>query len=501
MAVSGLWGLARDSSMGNDEIATRYAALLSLRQLAHLLRNVDAVHGLYYLLMHGWVALGTSPAVLRVPSVISMTAAAALIVIIGRRLTGSAWAGLFAGLIMVLTPDITYFAQTARSYALVFLCVLCSTLALLRALEAEAGTGPGARISRWWLAYAALVTLGGYLNELSLLVLAAHAVTVLLARYGRRALVHWAAASAGVAVLVTPLLVISSREDRAVSWIARPHLSDLWALGHQYFGSTTAAALLVLLCAVAAVLPARGAPSQPPGGAAAATGAQPQAPWWRSGGVSLPSVAAPLLVLPGAILIAESLLARPFFVERYVLYSEAGAALLAGAGIYRIGRWLSGAADRRALLWVPGAVVCLSALLLQLGPQQLIRTPDSRLFDYGGPARYVGAHARYGDGVLFINTFFRKARLGYPQDFRKTSDFAMAVSPPQAGNFNGRNKPFVLIRPLMLEHRRIWVVGRMPSAQLASLPIRAESLVLEHHFALVTERQFRGIVVTLWLRR
>jgi mannosyltransferase len=212
-------------------------------------------------------------------------------------------------------------------------------------------------------------------------------------------------------------------------------------------------------------------------------------------------VAAPLLVLPGAILIAESLLARPFFVERYVLYSEAGAALLAGAGIYRIGRWLSGAADRRALLWVPGAVVCLSALLLQLGPQQLIRTPDSRLFDYGGPARYVGAHARYGDGVLFINTFFRKARLGYPQDFRKTSDFAMAVSPPQAGNFNGRNKPFVLIRPLMLEHRRIWVVGRMPSAQLASPPIRAESLVLEHHFALVTERQFRGIVVTLWLRR
>src|SRR5215470_6630035 len=35
MAVLGLWGLARDSSMGNDEVATRWAALLSLRELAH----------------------------------------------------------------------------------------------------------------------------------------------------------------------------------------------------------------------------------------------------------------------------------------------------------------------------------------------------------------------------------------------------------------------------------------------------------------------------------
>ena len=105
MLVLGWWGIARDNSMGNDEVATRWAALLPLRELAHLLGNVDAVHGLYYLLMHGWVALGSSPAVLRIPSVIAMAVAAVLMVIIGRRLTGSGWAGLFAGLIMVLTPE------------------------------------------------------------------------------------------------------------------------------------------------------------------------------------------------------------------------------------------------------------------------------------------------------------------------------------------------------------------------------------------------------------
>jgi len=169
MAGFGLWGLARQSAMGNDEAASRWAASLSLAQLAHLLRHVDAVHGLYYLLLHGWMAAGTSPAVLRVPSVIAMVAAAALMVILARRLTGPGragqLAGLFAGLIVALSPVVSYYAQTARSYALVYACVLGQCLALLSALQAEharaeqAGTGR-ARIAGRWLCYGALVTVG-----------------------------------------------------------------------------------------------------------------------------------------------------------------------------------------------------------------------------------------------------------------------------------------------------------------------------------------------------
>jgi mannosyltransferase len=121
MACFGLWGLARQSAMGNDEAASRWAASLSLAQLAHLLRHVDAVHGLYYLLLHGWMAAGTSPAVLRVPSVIAMVAAAALMVILARRLTGPGragqLAGLFAGPVVALSPAVSYYAQThARTH-------------------------------------------------------------------------------------------------------------------------------------------------------------------------------------------------------------------------------------------------------------------------------------------------------------------------------------------------------------------------------------------------
>jgi mannosyltransferase len=493
MAALGVWGLARDSAMGNDEVATRWAALLPLHLLTHLLRHVDAVHGLYYLLMHGWMAVGTSPAVMRIPSVIAMVVAVALVAIIGRRLTGSAWAGLFAGLIVALTPTISYYAQTARSYALVFACVAGSTLALLHALAAGA---PAARPSKArfpagrWLVYAVLLVLGGYLNELSLLVVAAHAVTVLLARYGRRVVMAWAAVAAVSVIVVLPLAALSAREDAAVAWIPRPGLWSLRILFHDYFGATTAVAVLLFCCAVAAVLPPLHRGRRAPGPV-----------WWSQGGVSLPSVAAPLLVVPGALLILESLVAHPLYVDRYVLYGEAGAALLAGAGALRIGRWLAGATGRRTLLWAPGVVVCVLALVLQLAPQQRVRTPQSRLFDFGGPSRYLAAHARPGDGVLFFSDFYRKARLGYPADYRNVSDFAMAQSPAAAGDFQGRDKPVGTVQSLMTGYQRIWVVGRSPFAHLTAGPVRAEDAVLTSHFSLAAKRHFKGIFVTLWVRR
>ena len=492
MAVLGVWGLERDSSMGNDEVATRWAALLPLHQLAHLVNNVDAVHGLYYLLMHGWMAVGTSPAVMRIPSVLSMVVAAGLIAILARQLTGSGWAALFAGLIMALTPIITYYAQTARSYALVYLCVVGATLLLLHALRAERGGRP----VLWpWLSYGVLMLLAGYLNEMALLALIAHGVTVLLARYGRPAFLHWAVAAVAAVVLVLPLAVVSAREDAAVAWIPRPGLGSARILFHDYFGATTGLAVLLFLCAVLAVLPGRGQGPWPE------PSSGPELPWWRRGGLSVQSVGGPLLVLPGLVLALESLVAHPLYVDRYVLYGEAGAALLAGAGAYRAGLWLAGRVHWPALAWAVGAVVCVLALVLQLGPQQRVRTPQSRLYDFGGPSRYVAAHAHQGDGVLFFSAFFRKARLGYPADFSKVSDFAMAVSPAQAGNFQGTDKPFGQVRPLMLAHQRIWVVGRSPFAQLTAPGIRDEDTLLRSDFTLAARHHFRHIWVTLWVRR
>ncbi|HEX3922263.1 MAG TPA: glycosyltransferase family 39 protein [Streptosporangiaceae bacterium] len=498
MIVLGVWGLARQGAMGNDEVVTRWAAMLPLPGLGHLLEHTDIFHGFYYLLMHGWVAVGTSPTVLRIPSVAAMTVAVGLVVYLGRRLSGSAWTGLFAGLVMALTPTISFYAQTARSYAIVMVCVLCSTLALVRALESEVVS---ARITRRWLVYGALITLGGYLNELSLLVLAAHLATVALSRPARRTALHWAITGAAGALLVLPVVIISIREDAASSWITRPTLHDVGILFHDYFGAANLVSAGLLACAIVAILPGGGDPA-----------------WWRRGGICLPSVAAPLLVLPATVVMLESLVAKPLYVDRYVLYGEAGAALLSGAGICRIARWLGERAARwrprpagqrtghavntaTAVTGIAGVAACACVLVLQLAPQHRARTPQSRQFDYGTPSRFIGANQRPGDGVLFFNTFYRKAELGYPQDFRDIDDFALAMSPARSGTLNGHNKPVSQIRPLMLGYHRIWVVGRAPSAQVSSPAIRGEGELLMSRFRLALERHFKGIVVTLWIQR
>jgi mannosyltransferase len=503
MLVAGLWGLARDNSMGNDEVATRWAALLSLHELAHLLANVDAVHGLYYLIMHAWVAIGSSPTALRVPSVIAMSVAAGLVAVLARRLTRSPWPALFAGLLMALTPTISYYAQTARSYALVLACVVATTIVLVRALDTEAAAGDPRQARRWWIGYAVLVALSSYLNEMALLVLAAHAVTVLVARPGKRVVVHWFTAGAVGAALVIPLLVLSVKEHAAIGWIPRPGLTAARILFHDYFGATTIVAVLLLACAVVAVLPEQ-SPGRVPPAAGGPADATPAVPWWR-GGVSLPSVAAPLLVIPAFLLLAESRVLHPLYVDRYVLYGEAGAALLAGTGVYRAGQWAAGRfaqpGVRRTLIWLPGVVVCVLALVLQLGPDQRVRTPQSRAYDFGAPSLYIAARAHRGDGVLYFDTFFRKAELGYPWDFTKVTDFAEAETPMKAGDFRGVDKTYAQTLPLMLGYQRIWVVGDLPSARLPTALLRNESVTLARQFTLADVQHFRGITVTLWVRR
>jgi mannosyltransferase len=129
------------------------------------------------------------------------------------------------------------------------------------------------------------------------------------------------------------------------------------------------------------------------------------------------------------------------------------------------------------------------------------RTPGSRRYDYGGPSRYIAEHGRPGDGILFLGKFYRKAEPGYPGDFRNTSDFAMAVSPARAGDFQGQDKPFAVTYPLMLAHRRIWVFGTNPLMRRPPGLIGDESVTLERRFTLIDRHRFHGVLVTLWLRR
>ncbi|MEV4196188.1 hypothetical protein AB0J65_33075, partial [Streptomyces toxytricini] len=177
----GLWGLSRQDSVWRDEAATWQVAGRSAGDIWAMLGNVDAVHGLYYLLMHGlFEVFGPGTATLRLPSVLAVAAAAACTALLGERLAGRL-AGLAGGFALPLLPAVQFHLQEGRPYALVAAGAGLSTLLLVSLLaDADAARGglPGRRGWPRWTAYALAVLVCALLNWLSLLVLPAHAATL-----------------------------------------------------------------------------------------------------------------------------------------------------------------------------------------------------------------------------------------------------------------------------------------------------------------------------------
>jgi uncharacterized membrane protein len=99
-------------SFWEDEAATISASTRSLSQLWSLLTTVDAVHGLYYLLMHGWFAVFPATEFWsRVPSAIAIGIAAGGVVTLGWRLSTRSVA-VTAGIVFAVLPWTTW--QSAR---------------------------------------------------------------------------------------------------------------------------------------------------------------------------------------------------------------------------------------------------------------------------------------------------------------------------------------------------------------------------------------------------
>ncbi|WP_344317878.1 glycosyltransferase family 39 protein, partial [Streptomyces javensis] len=140
----GLWGLDR-GTMWRDESATYQMARRTLPQIRDALGTVDAVHGLYYLLLHPVLALRPSEVTMRLPSVLAAVAATALVAALGCRLARPR-VGLWAGLLYATTPVVTHYAQEGRSYALVAACAAGATYLLVGA----AGLAPGTRRGSGW---------------------------------------------------------------------------------------------------------------------------------------------------------------------------------------------------------------------------------------------------------------------------------------------------------------------------------------------------------------
>jgi len=426
-----LWGIT-GPSYWRDEAATLAATGRPFGRMIAMLGHVDAVHGAYYVLMWAVVRLGgTGELTTRLPSALAMTAATAGVVAIGQRLAGRA-AGLVAGLVFAVLPEVSWFAQDARSYAIVTALAVAASYLLLRVLDSG-----GQR--RWLTAYAAGLVVLGLFNIFSLLLVPAHAVTVALTARRRRGepgwaagpgrgplLARWAVAAGAATVLVSPLIVAGWAQRQQIGWIRpaglRGALTVRLLIGPEPLTVTT---LLIATCAVAA---------------AAAGPGRLRACWPPR----LLSLALPWALLPATLLVAVSLV-HPVWLFRYVLFCIPAVALLVGATVASLGR----PAGAVAL-----AVIVLLGLSMQVSSRQELGHGD----DIRGADRVITALRQPGDGVYWAQDGMRTAAVAYPYGLAQLRDVARGRTATQEDQLFGSNVTGPRLRQRLRTARRLWVL-------------------------------------------
>ncbi|MEW1721967.1 glycosyltransferase family 39 protein [Streptomyces sp. NPDC093109] len=467
----GLWGIGRRDTLWGDEAVSYEVAHRSLPEIWRTLGHIDAVHGLYYLCLHGVFGVWDGGlAALRLPSVLAVAAGAAGVALVGRRLVGPR-AGLLAGLVFPLLPPVQRYAQEGRSYALVCGLAVWTTWLLLTAL------GRPERRARW-VAYAAVILTACLLHEFAVLTLLAHGVTVFRSGPARPVVRAWCGAAGAVCAGMLPLAVFSTTQSAQVGWIGAPDV--------QHVLEFAAAVALGLVCARTV---GRGADSTPH------TAGTPNTPGAASP-VRLGALALPLLILPTVLLIALTPV-RPLYVDRYVLSYTVALALLAGAGLDAVWR----APRTRAHAYTVTAGAALLAVLALVPVGVYLRTPQSRQNDATAIARAVRESAAPGDGLLFMPARRRVWTLARPAEFRGLTDLALDRSPVASDTLHGTELTPDAVRQRMRTARRIVAVHDVPGQPLeATDRERVKRAVLRAEFEVCGTRRVTRAQITLYAR-
>ncbi|HYO00166.1 MAG TPA: glycosyltransferase family 39 protein, partial [Actinomycetota bacterium] len=205
----------------------------------------------YYLLLRGWMHLGDSLAVLRLPSVLFTVAGVVFFYLLVRRWFGVRVAGV-AALLLAVHSSFIYYGQEARSYSMELMLVVASWLVVSIALER--------RSVRWFLLWG-LVNALAISAQLFAVLLVAAQVASLLCVWKKLPLRAVAGGLVTTAVAAAPvLLTAAERGSVQISWVPPPSINGfrqvLLFLGGANFEPSSdrrlqfVAALVIVVCLV-----------------------------------------------------------------------------------------------------------------------------------------------------------------------------------------------------------------------------------------------------------
>ena len=283
-----------------------YTAEATGRSPAWWLAN-DQYHFLYDGVLALWATVaGTSEWALRAPSVLGAMIAAALVVVLGRKLFDR-WVALASGVFLAASPFVVKWSQQARSYTLLLALSLIATLVLLRALD----RGTRSSWALYGVAYAAVVVGHAVAG-----ILLAPAHLVLIAQRRERVLPHGPLAAVIVVAVAVPwaatVAMRSTGQGAGMAWLQPPSPS---VVAHAVADVSGAAGLGIALAVLGLVLLWRAG--------------RRDLVVWLGAWASVPFVLA-LVMTAGT----------PVFLDRYLIVAAPAFALLAGVAIVGVGRQL-----------------------------------------------------------------------------------------------------------------------------------------------------------------
>ncbi len=363
---------AAHPSLWIDEAATISAsANRSLTELWRLLDNIDAVHGLYYFVMHGWFAIfPVTEFWSRLSSCLAVGVAAAGVVVLGKQLSTRSVA-ICAGIAFAILPRITWAGIETRSYALSALAAVWLTVVVVAAMRQNRPL--------LWALYGSGLVVATLLNVFVVLMVPVHFVVVTLLAGKRSTVVKWAAVSAVAVCLVMPFLVFSRTQIVQLRWISPLDWHTIVEIVlEQYFDHSVPFAILAGVVLAASIVLSR-------------SGIGPSDVEYRR----LAVITGAWMVVPTTVLLVYSLWLEPIYHPRYLCYTSPAMALLLGGSVVAVGH----SRERIAAL--------LAAFVLAATPNYLFqqRGPYAKEgMDYSHVADVVSEHAAPGDCLIMDNT-------------------------------------------------------------------------------------------------
>jgi mannosyltransferase len=407
--ISGAW--AGRPSLWFDEGATISAsASRTLPELWKLLSHIDAVHGLYYLLMHGWFAIFPPTEFWsRVPSCLAVGAAAAGVVVFAKQFSGRGTA-LCAGAVFAILPRVTWAGIEARSSALTVAIAVWLTVLLVAAVRRNR--------ARLWVAYALVLMVSILVNiNTVLLVLVYAAILPLLApQRSRKWPAIWLGVTSAVALgAMTPFMLFAHKQVWQVGWITGLNRNLFLDVVHrQYFDYSVTFAILVGVLVVTAIAVRLAGKARPEDG---------------TGRLLLVSVL--WIVLPTAAVLIYSVVSEPIYYPRYLIFTAPAAAVVLAICIVAIARqrW-----QVVGLVLILAAAAFPNYFFTQRGPYA------KEGWDYSQVADVISAHASPGDCLLVDNTVpwrpgpIRALLASRPAAFRSLIDVERGFYGPNVGS-------------------------------------------------------------------